>query len=383
MRAEWGDRLSSIHTGISLFASPMQLRAALPLFESGEIEAVEWTLDQSWELAPLPTSVTSVLDSYAAEGRLYGHGLRLSPSSARFDASSERWLRHASDVLRAHRVRHVTEHWGFSRTRGMAQGAPFPLVASEAAIACTTHALRALREVSGGAPVGLENLALALSADELETQPAMLARILDAVDGVLLFDLHNLWCQAVNYGRDVRELALHYPLGRVRQLHVAGGRWSDSAFGAPMRRDTHDDLVPAEVLELVSWMIPRCPNLEVVILERLPETLEDPASHEPWRAEFRALAEVVEASDPELAVVPPATPHPPFFREATLVDLADFQDALALTLYRTLPGTSMRDVHATLLGHPSIAPFRDEVARYDLRALEIAVELAHTWGAPM
>lgn len=317
--------------------------------------------------------MTALLDAYAAEHRLYGHGLRYSPCSARFDDDSRGWLaRLAADVAR-HRYRHVTEHWGWSRTRGLARGAPLPLPASEAVIAGTTRALRAMAEVAG-VPVGLENLALALSDDDVDAQPAMLARVLDAIDGVLLLDVHNLWCQAVNYARDPRELAARYPLARVRELHLAGGGWSESAYGAPFRRDTHDAVVPDEVIELVGWLIPRCPALEVVIVERLPHALGDEPAREAWRGEVRRIADVVrDAARVPLEAVA-AVAAAPVEPAATLDELAAFQDATFVALCDAPDPVAVRDA---LLGHPR---FADQVARWDLRALEVARALVARWS---
>jgi len=365
----------SIHTGIALFAAEELRLAARPLFEAGLIEAIEWTFDHGWVVTP-PGWVTALLDAYAAEDRLYGHGLRLSPNTARFDAASTGWLAELARDTGARRFRHVTEHWGFSRTRHLARGAPMPLPSSDAVVAATARALHALARAAG-TPIGLENLALAFSDDDVDAQPAMLSRVLDACDGVLLLDLHNLWCQAINYGRDPRELAARYPLARVRQLHVAGGTWSDSAYGPPFRRDTHDALVPDDVLALLAWIVPRCPALEAVILERLPGALGDEPARAAWRDEWRALDEVVRTAAREPVIAAPAIGRELLDTSATLDELATYQDTLSAAL---LGGGDPRAIHAGLLAHPELTPFHDQIARWNLRALEVAVALTARWG---
>jgi uncharacterized protein (UPF0276 family) len=357
-----------ISVGFSLFATESQRLAALPLLEAGVVDALEWTVDLGWGES-LPAWATALLETYGEAGRLYGHGVTLSPTSARSD--DERWLAQlASDPFR---YRHVTEHWGFSRTHGLLRGAPMPVIPSMAAIEATIGSMQRLA-AAARVPVGLENLALALGADDVDAQPAMLASVLDAVDGVLLLDLHNLWCQAVNYERDPRELVGRYPLARVRQLHVAGGSWSASAYGKPFRRDTHDALVPDEVLELVAWTIPRCPALEVVILERIPDALGD---HDAWRAEWTRLRSVVEraAGEPIVATQPPS--RTPLDERGSIDDVARFQDAMTCVLLR---GGDARMAHASLLAHRDAAPFRDQIAGWELRALEVAIALANKWG---
>jgi hypothetical protein len=351
-------------TGISLFDTEPQRLAALPLFEAGVIDAVEHTVDLGWATPPSPW-LRTLLEFYGDAGRLYGHGVGLSPTSARGDESAAAWLAQlAADPLR---YRHVTEHWGFARVPEVLRNAPMPIACCEAAVTATVAAMRDLAAVAR-VPVGLENLALALSPDEVDSQPAMLARVLDELDGVLLLDLHNVWCQAVNYGRDVHDLIARYPLARVRELHVAGGSWSTTTGGA-FRRDTHDALVPDEVMALVAHTIARCPALEVVILERLPDALDD---HEAWRDEFLQLASIVASRcSPGPAPALPAFALP---TEPTVDDLARFQ---AATTQALLAGG---DVRAALLAHPDARPFRAEVERWDARAVEVATLLTARWA---
>lgn len=380
--------MRTIHTGLSLFASEALRQAALPLFVEGEVDALEWSFDPGWS-RPEPEWVSALLDAYAEVGRLYGHGVHFSPTSVQAEATG--WLARVKEATQRRSYQQVTEHWGFSRAGGLLRSAPLPLPSSEAAVRQAVRSMKLVEEAVQGVarvPVGLENLALAFSDEDVDGQPVMLARVLDELDGVLLLDLHNLWCQAVNYGREVRALATQYPLARVRQLHVAGGGWSSSTFGAAFRRDTHDALVPDEVLELVAWIIPRCPALEVVILERLPETLAADEAQTAWRAQWRELAAIVTRAAAERMVetawsvenVETLEKMARLDGVATIDELGRYQDALMRTLRATMNPADARAAHDALLVHPDVAPFRDQVARFDLRALEVACALTARWG---
>ena len=261
------------------------------------MEAIEWTLDAGVD-AQLPAWVEPVLDHYAAAGVLYGHGVHFSPLSVLFEPRQARWLEQLSRAVGRRRYAHVSEHFGFSTVPGLGQGAPLPVPFVPAAVRIGRERLRALQEAAGGVPVGLENLALAMSRDDVWVHGEFLEQLLEPSDGFLLLDLHNLYCQAQNFEIPGPELVLAMPLARVRELHVSGGSWSPVQTPAgprPFRRDTHDGPLPEEVLELLAFTLPRCPRLEVVFLERLGGTLISPLEVERYRQDYRRVFALVAA----------------------------------------------------------------------------------------
>jgi uncharacterized protein (UPF0276 family) len=154
-------------------------------------------------------------------------------------------------------------------------------------------------------PIGLENLAFAFSMRDVEDQGRFLDALLEPVDGFLLLDLHNLYCQVVNFDITFEALLALYPLQRVREVHVSGGSWSEpdalaraglSLAGAsgsdPIRRDTHDGPLPEALFTWLPTVLDRCPNVEAVILERMGGTLAA-SDDEPFRRDYMRLKEVV------------------------------------------------------------------------------------------
>jgi hypothetical protein len=213
------------------------------------------------------------LDAAAARGDLVAHGVMGAPFLDVPDAMQRDWLRHTARVLDRWPARWITEHVGCCRAAGW-QAAPLPIPLSRALVEQVGAWLDRVADVLQ-IPVGLENLALAASADEVQLQPDFLDAVLRPRGGVLLLDLHNLWCQAVNHGLEPVDLLERHPLDLVRQIHVAGGRWSETTAGR-FRRDTHDGPVPEPVLRLLDAALARCVHVEVVVVERLGGTLEDP-----------------------------------------------------------------------------------------------------------
>jgi uncharacterized protein (UPF0276 family) len=275
--------------GVSLMLEEDFLRAAYPLFAAEEVEVLEWSFDVCWSPERQPNWARELIAAFAAENRLFGHGVHFSALSAGTESQQQTWLANFALEVRRHPYRHISEHFGFASTRGFHESAPLPVPLSDITLSLGRERLQRLAEIAM-VPVGLENLAFAFSPRDVAEQGRFLDELLAPIDGFLLLDLHNLYCQSVNFGRDLDELLEAYPLHRVRELHVSGGSWSNS-----IRRDTHDGPVPSELFEWLPRVLARCPNVEAVILERLGGTFS-PADDEPFLADFRRVKEVVHAS---------------------------------------------------------------------------------------
>ncbi|MDF2190157.1 DUF692 family multinuclear iron-containing protein [Paraflavitalea sp. CAU 1676] len=90
--------------------------------------------------------------------------------------------------------------------------------------------------------------------------PLILDQLLEPVNGFIILDLHNLWCQIHNFEIPYEEIVALYPLHCVRDIQISGGSWEQSDV-TPDRiiwRDTHDDAVPQEVFRLLALTMGRC-----------------------------------------------------------------------------------------------------------------------------
>lgn len=279
--------------GLSLMPEPAFAAASLPLFGEGLIETLEWSFDMGWGPTGLPTWVDGLLDDYAAAGELLGHGVSYSLLAGAATPHDRWWLQQLEREVDRRSYRHVSEHMGFVGAGSFTFAAPLPMPRCEAALAIGRSRLAAFA-ASSGLPVGLENLATSFGPADATEQGRFLDDLLDPVDGFVVLDLHNLWCQAHNLELDLDALLSGYPLDRVRELHVSGGSWDIRAEQRrTIRRDTHDGLVPTAVTNLLRRVLPLCPILEVVVYERLGTTLSDPASHEAFRDDVRRIHEIV------------------------------------------------------------------------------------------
>lgn len=279
----------SIDVGISLMLDDGSRDAVLPLFEAGEVDAIEWSFDLARRERGEPEWARALLDHYAAAGKLWGHGVMLSPGSVDARARHDEWLARVHDECATRSYRGVSEHFGFMCAGELDGGAPLPLPGGSGARTVLTRSLRRLADATGTA-VGLENLALALGEADVWSQATLLTEVLADTDGYLVLDVHNLWCQLVNFALDRDRVLAGYPLDRVRCIHVAGGTWWPTDGGV-FRRDTHDDDVPDEVLALLATVVPRCAALELVVLERIGGSIRDATAGERLRRDFLRIKE--------------------------------------------------------------------------------------------
>ena len=285
--------------GLSLMLEEDFLRAALPLFEQGEVDVLEWSFDVGWSLPKLLPWADELLDHYSRAGRLLGHGVTFSALSGAWTPRQDQWLERLREELARRSYVHVSEHFGFMTAGDFHRSAPLPVPLTASSLRLGQDRLRRLQD-QGAGRVGLENLAFAFGRQDVAEQGRFLDQLLEPVHGFLLLDLHNLYCQSCNFGIPIGELLDLYPLPRVRELHVSGGSWSrvtaEGRAGDQVRRDTHDGPVPEEVFAAVPLALARCPQVMAVIFERLGGTLASPQEEAAFRDDFRRLRRVVEGA---------------------------------------------------------------------------------------
>lgn len=368
----------SIRVGISLMPSDDFLEAAAPLVERGIVEAVEWSVDFGFAPASTPVWLEGWLDRYERAGELLAHGVELSPLSAVLGEDQRVWLDALTAATRARRYVHLTEHYGFITAGDAIRGTPLPLPPSARALSMGIERIAMLREAAS-LPIGLENLAFAFGDDDVMQQADFVRALAEGSDAFVLLDLHNLHCQAESFGIPVDRIATRYPLDRVREIHLAGGTRSRSRVDParrPFVRDTHDGDVPPAVLALLERIVPACPALSHVVLERSDRTLFGEDEQERYRADFERIGEVVRAASGKERVNVVDVPQ----KRVLVADDEDDLERYQATLLDALrPHRSPAAAVAALEEINARTPYAGHVARFEPAAVEVAQELAQKW----
>jgi uncharacterized protein (UPF0276 family) len=240
------------------------LNACYPLFLEERVQAIEWSFDALFDHGALPLWFEELLQAYSKAKRLTGHGVFFSLFSGKWLPEQEQWLASLRDTIKRFPLEQVTEHFGFMTGKDFHKGAPLAIPYSATTLRIGRDRLRRIQDAAQ-CPAGLENLAFAYTIDEVKRHGNFLYELIEPVNGFIILDLHNVYCQLENFDLDVNELLALYPLDKVREVHISGGSWEPvkSDPGRQIRRDTHDDAVPAEVFLLLDKALDHCPPMQI------------------------------------------------------------------------------------------------------------------------
>ncbi|MBI1224055.1 MAG: DUF692 family protein [Bacteroidetes bacterium] len=275
------------------------LLAALPLLESGNVEGLEWSFDALFKVREIPEWFQELVFTYGKASRLIGHGVYFSIFSGKWRPEQENWLSQLRQFSKTYQFDHVSEHFGFMTGEDFHKGAPIGIPYNASTLSIGVDRLFRIQDACQ-CPVGLENLAFSYSLDEVKKHGDFLSKLVEPVNGFIILDLHNLFCQMHNFEVDFEELMALYPLERVREIHISGGSWeaSNIVSNKKIRRDTHDSQVPETVFKMLESSLSRCPNLKFVVMEQLGNALGGDAEKAQFQADFLKMSSIIQHETP-------------------------------------------------------------------------------------
>jgi len=359
------------------------LAASFPLLSASKVEAIEWSFDALFHVEQIPSWFLDLLTAYSKEGRLIGHGIFFSLFSGKWLKSQQYWLRQLKHTCAALPFDHITEHFGFMTGKDFHHGAPLNIPYSQLTLDIGRDRLKRIYEVCQ-CPVGLENLAFSYSPEEVRRHGEFLERLVEPVNGFIILDLHNLYCQIRNFSLPFEELIRLYPLDRVREIHISGGSWEDSPVdpGRKIRRDTHDAAVPREVFDLLKVTLPKCPNLKYVVLEQLATALSTEESRKAFHNDFLNMEKIVRKRKKPFTLDRGNSflPLSPVAAGAVIEDEALYAQQLQLS--SILESAVSYEEALGLLRASSLSHSDWEIENWDPAMLETAMKIAQKWKAP-
>ncbi|NLR77015.1 DUF692 domain-containing protein [Chitinophaga eiseniae] len=343
--------------------------------EAARVEAIEWSFDA---VEQAPSWFEELLTVYSQENRLIGHGIFFSLFSGKWLPEQQQWLSHLHKISRRYHFDHVTEHFGFMTGKDFHHGAPLNIPYTPVTLNIGRDRLKRIQGACE-CPVGLENLAFSYSLEEVKKHGDFLERLLEPVNGFIILDLHNLYCQAHNFGLSFEALKELYPLHLVREIHISGGSWedSDAMQGRIVRRDTHDNAVPEAVFIYLEKAIDLCPSLKYVVMEQLGTALTTTDSQATFRSDFLRMDQIIRNKNRMTASLNTFMPLPLSIQPRPLEDIPLYQQQLELSDILETAGsfdTLMEALQASSLAHSDW-----RIERWDAAMIETAASIAQKW----
>jgi uncharacterized protein (UPF0276 family) len=356
------------------------LSASLPLLEEERVEAIEWSFDTLFNFREIPPWFLELLTAFSNEKRLIGHGVFFSLFSGKWLPDQSNWLKHLKQTCTHFHFDHITEHFGFMTGKDFHSGAPLNIPFSPATLNIGRDRLKRIYEACQ-CPVGLENLAFSYSLDEVKRHGDFLEQLIEAVNGFIILDLHNLYCQVHNFSISFDDIIALYPLDKVREIHISGGSWENSSVDTErkIRRDTHDDAVPSEVFQLLERTIEKCPNLKYVVMEQLGTGLKTAESRKLFYNDFVLMENIVREKNllPSFNSINSFLPLTPILTGNIIEDENLYRQQLQLSSILET-STSYEDaIH--LLNQSSLAHSDWNIESWEPCMIETAMKIAQKW----
>ena len=186
------------------------------------------------------------------------HGVSMSVGSASgIDRDYVHRLRTLVDVIDP---LFVSDHLCWTRVPCFSSHDLLPLPYTQEVLDIVSNHVQAAQEILGRQLL-LENPSAYLGFSQSEMPEWEFLSELCARTGCgLLLDVNNVYVSARNLGFDPADYIAHFPLDRVRQIHIAG-----HSQGEDLLIDTHDQPVCAEVWDLFETAMTRAGPVAVMI----------------------------------------------------------------------------------------------------------------------
>ena len=199
-----------------------------------------------------------VLEHCLAQVPVIAHGV--STSIGGRDRYDEHWIAGLKSFLGRISAPFFSEHLCWSADRGWVSHDLLPLPFTTAA---AQHVGRRTAELADRLelPILLENITYyANMPSSVLDEGAFVTEVLERSGAGLLLDVNNVYVNAINHGRDPEEVLCSLPLGRVRQIHVAGHRTENGLL-----IDDHSGPVAAPVMGLLASALERTGPVPILL----------------------------------------------------------------------------------------------------------------------
>ena len=132
-------------------------------------------------------------------------------------------------------------------------------------------------------------------------QGQFISALLEAVDGFLFLDLHNVYCHMMNFDISFEEILATLPLHRVKELHISGGSFRPIQFeNKNIYCDSHDAAIPKDLFTLMEQHLPNFLHIDTLIFERMGNTFSSQYEADQFQEDFLNLKFLIKKASYEM-----------------------------------------------------------------------------------
>ena len=160
---------------------------------------------------------------------------------------------------------------------------------------------------------------------------------------------------------------------------VAAGKTLLSIAERKIRRDTHDNAVPAEVFQLLERTIDKCPNLKYVVMEQLGTGLKTEESRKLFYDDFILMENIVRKKNQMHSYnsVNSFLPLTPLSTGSVVEDELLYDQQLQLSSILETATSHKDAIH--LLNHSSLAHSDWNIENWEPCMIETAMRISQKW----
>ncbi|MCG8326600.1 MAG: DUF692 domain-containing protein [Chitinophagales bacterium] len=244
---------------------PLLLAGVMPFVDALEVTPDSIAIYKNGQTRLHPEIINS-LEAAASQKSIVAHGVGLSIGS--FEGYSEAYLELLEELMKLVPLKWHSEHLGYTTIDGMALNTMLAVPRTDEMLEILIQRIQSIMKRIE-LPFLLENIVHLIPDYEPSYSDAEFLNILvDETGCELILDLYNIECDAINYQFDIDHFLETLNLDAVKEIHLAGGVQHKG-----FQLDIHSGTVANSTLELANTVIPKCPNLEIITYEILPQAI--------------------------------------------------------------------------------------------------------------
>ncbi|WP_028221084.1 MNIO family bufferin maturase [Paraburkholderia oxyphila] len=189
------------------------------------------------------------------------------------DALDTQHLRRFETLVRRYEPEFVSEHLAWSSHAGTFYNDLLPLPYTSETLRRVCAHIDQVQEAIRR-PLLLENPSTYVAfGSSTMSEPEFIQAVAQRTGCGLLLDVNNVFVSAVNHGYSATAYLAEFPLGNVREIHLAGHSEQRDDEDAPLLIDSHDRAISDEVWKLYEEVLARTGPIPTLIEwdSKLPE----------------------------------------------------------------------------------------------------------------